>query len=125
MSDDKKIEIEVEETNLEDLLILGDDKKINIEVYFPLEDTGEKVKARALIKQLKLKEFDKIKRTKDVVEQNISILKIALFKTNGDTYNREEIECLPVGVANAIAEQVLEISGVDVEGELNRRLKDF
>ena len=58
MSDDVNIEIDENEMNLEELILLGEDKKIPIKIEFP---QGEKrVTAKALIKQLTLKEASSI-----------------------------------------------------------------
>lgn len=119
MTDDK-INIEVDEVNLEDLLILGDEKKIPIEVEFPLEDGSKMVKSKAMIKQLTLKEVNKLnlKKNATLLQQNIAILERALFTVNEEPFPKDKLMILPIGVANAIAEKILEISGVDVEETL-------
>ena len=49
---DKLLEdITVEEVNLEELILLGEDKKIPIVISYPTED-GKQIKAKALVKQL-------------------------------------------------------------------------
>jgi hypothetical protein len=58
-----------------------------------------------------------------MVNSNMSVLQIALFKKNGDTFTRKELEVLPIGVVNAIATKILEVSGVDIEEQ--RRLSNF
>ena len=119
---DDDINLKVDEFDLEDLIILGDDKKIPIHITFPRTD-GTKVKAKALIKQLTLKELDNLRITgTDVWETNIIILQRALFKTNGENFNEEEISVLPVGVVNAISNKILELSGVEFT---NQQLRDF
>ena len=109
--------IEVEETNLEDLIILGEDKHIPIIIEFPQGDKN--IKAKALIKQLTLKEMDKIKPNKNNPwEMNLKILEIALLKQDGSNFKKEELLALPMGVVNAISEQIMKASGVDVDKEL-------
>jgi rRNA maturation protein Rpf1 len=117
------VTVETEEVNLEDLLVLGEEKKIPIHITFPHSDGETKSNAKALIKQLTLKELDNLKIKGDMVNSNMSILQIALFKQNGDTFTRKELEVLPIGVVNAIATKILEVSGVDIEEQ--RRLSNF
>ena len=115
--------VETEEVNLEDLLVLGEEKHIPIHISFPNPDGETRSKAKALIKQLTLKELNRIKISNDVASSNMSILERALFKQNGDTFSRDELEVLPIGVVNAIATKILEVSGVDLEEQ--RRLSNF
>lgn len=103
--------IQVEETNLEDLILLGEEKLIDITIEYPTE-TG-KVKAKAKIKQLTMKELKNIDLQKASVETNIGILSKALFKQDGTSFSKEMILALPIGVVNAVAEQIMKISGVD------------
>lgn len=111
-----------EEVNLEELLVLGEDKLIPIEISFPKSD-GNSVKAKALIKQLTLKELDNIKlNNASVFESNILILEHALFKQNKSNFTREELLVIPLGVVNAISNKILEVSGVDIDPQ---RLRDF
>ena len=111
-----------EEVNLEELLVLGEDKLIPIEITFPKAD-GNTVKAKALIKQLTLKELDNIKlNNASVFESNILILEHALFKQNKSNFTREELLVIPLGVVNAISNKILEVSGVDIDPQ---RLRDF
>ena len=64
--------INVEETNLEDLILLGEDKLINIVIEYPTE-TG-RVKAKAKIKQLTMKELKNLDLENPSFETNIKIL---------------------------------------------------
>lgn len=122
-----EVNIEVDELNLEDLLILGDDKKIGIEIEFPIQDKkGEykTVKTKAMVKQLTLKEINKLKLiNNNLLEQNLSILKRALFTSNGEPFPEDKLMILPLGVANAISEKILEISGVDVNAQ--KKIRNF
>ena len=115
--------VETEEVGLEDLLVLGEEKKIPIHITFPNPDGETKSNAKALIKQLTLKELDSIKINTGVASSNMSILQKALFKQNGDTFTRKELEVLPIGVVNAIATKILEVSGVDLDEQ--KRLGNF
>lgn len=111
-----------EEVNLEELILLGEDKKIPVIIKFPTVD-GKQVKAKALVKQLTLREMETIKVNRDdLVTANRMLLEKALFKTNGEKYTKDELYLLPLGVVNALAEKIFELSGVDTQ---NRRLRDF
>ena len=111
-----------EEVNLEELILLGEDKKIPVKITFPTVD-GERVKAKALVKQLTLREMETIKVNRDdLVTANRMLLEKALFKTNGEKYTKDELYLLPLGVVNALAEKIFELSGVNTQ---NRRLRDF
>lgn len=108
--------------NLEDLIILGDDKKIPITITFPRPD-GENVKAKALIKQLTLKELGNVNTTDmNLLQSSKLILKKALFKQDGTTFSNGEIETLPVGVIVAISNQIMKVSGME---EFMQEAKDF
>ena len=116
------VELE-EEVNLEELLILGEDKKIPIIISYPRED-GKRIKAKALVKQLTLKELDRIQINRNnALRSNVMILEKALFKQDGSTFTSEELLALPIGVVNAIGNKILELSGVDLPDNLD--LKDF
>lgn len=103
--------IEIEETSLEELLLLGDDKLINIQIEYPTENG--KVQAKAKIKQLTMKELKNMDLQRPSFETNIQILTKALYKQDGTNFTEEMILKLPVGVVNAISEQILRTSGVD------------
>ena len=104
--------IMVEETNLEDLILLGEDKLINIKIEYPTEKGNVKTKAK--IKQLTVKELKNLPLNKDLdITVVIQILQKSLFKQDETPFDKELILKLPVGVATIIAEQILEISGVD------------
>ena len=115
--------VESEEVNLEDLLVLGEENRIPIHIKFPNPDGVTTSNAKALIKQLTLKELNQIKVSNNIADSNISILERALFKQNGDNFTGKELEVLPIGVVNAIATKILEVSGVDLEEQ--RRLSNF
>ena len=115
--------VEHEEVSLEDLLVLGAEKRIPIHITFPNPDGETKSNAKALIKQLTLKELDSLKINSDVASSNMSILQKALFKQNGDTFSRKELEVLPLGVVNTIATKILKVSGVDINEQ--KRLGNF
>ena len=103
--------IKMEETNLEDLILLGDDKLINILIEYPTEK-GEIVQAKAKIKQLTMKELRNIDLQNVNLETSVDILSKSLFKQDGTSFDKELILNLPVGVVRKITEKILEISGV-------------
>ena len=117
------VNVEAEEVGLEDLIVLGEDKKIPIHIIYPKAD-GTKAKAQALVKQLTLKELDLLNlNTRNAAATNLIILRKALFKTNGEAFTDEELKFLPLGVVNEVAEKILELSGVDVPAQ--NKIKDF
>lgn len=103
--------IDVEETNLEDLIILGEDKLINILIEYPTENG--KVKVKAKIKQLTMRELRNIDLQNPTLETNVDILCKALFKQDETPFEKNLILALPVGVVNAISEEILKVSGVE------------
>ena len=103
--------IDVEETNLEDLILLGEDKLINIIIEYPTENDTVKVKAK--IKQLTMRELRNIDVTKPSMETNVNILTKALFKQDETPFEKELVLALPIGVVNEIAKEILKVSGVD------------
>ena len=113
VNEEDNINLEVDEVNLEDLIVLGEHKKIPVQVTYPKED-GSKVKAKVLIRQLTLKETEDIPiNTNSLYLINLSILGIAMFKMDGSKFSSKEIVALPIGVVNAISEKIREISGVE------------
>lgn len=121
LEDETTVEYE-NEVNLEELIILGEDKKIPIIITFPTVE-GKRVKAKALVKQLTLREMESIQVKRDnLITTSRMLLEKALFKTDGEQYTKEEIYLLPLGVVTSISEKILELSGV--EGTTNK-LKDF
>ena len=109
----KKVEVQAEEVNIEDLIVLGEVKKIPIHITYFNQD-GSQTKTKALIKQLTVKEMENLNVTqKNLVKSSITILQKAFFKTTGEPFSKEELSYLPVGVANAVSKKILEISGMD------------
>lgn len=110
--------IKVEETNLEDLIILGEDCHTPITIEFP-KPNGEIVKAKALIKQITVKEMKKVKTKGNTeVEIAIEVLQIGLLKQDGNQFNKEEILALPIGVVRSLSDKILEISGFNMDDEI-------
>ena len=103
--------IEVEETSLEDLILLGEDKLIDVLIEYPTENG--KVKAKAKIKQLTMKELKNIDLTKITAETSVDILTKALFQQNGEPFSEELVTSLPIGVVNAISTEIMKISGTE------------
>lgn len=108
-----KTNIKVEDTNLEDLIILGEDKLIDCIIDFPTENGS--IKARAKIKQLTMKELKNIDLKDATFETNTKILSKSLFKTDGTGFTEEEILNMPLGVINDLSTEVMRLSGVDVD----------
>lgn len=107
----KNVKLEIEEFNLEDLILLGEDKLINILIEYPTENGT--VKAKAKIKQLTMKELKNIDVSNPDLTTNIEILSKALYTQDGKPFSTELIQALPIGVVNAISEKIMEVSGVD------------
>ena len=101
----------MEETNLEELILLGEDKLINIIIEYPTQ-TGETVQAKAKIKQLTMKELRNIDLSNVTLETSVILLTKSLFTQEGTPFQKELILELPVGVVRKITEKILEISGV-------------
>ena len=103
--------VEVEEVGLEDLIVLGEDKLINIIIEYPTT-TGEIKKAKAKIKQLTMKELKNINLEHITMDTSVNILKKSLFTQDEKPFTTELILNLPVGVIRSITRKILEISGV-------------
>ena len=114
--------IEIDEMNLEDLIVLGNDKLINISIEYPREnedgDVIETVKTRAKIKQLTMKELKNINLNRIDLDTSVNILKKSLFKQDETPFSRELIINLPVGVLISITREILRISGVNNEDDI-------
>ena len=120
MNDDAKIEID--ELNLEDLLVLGDETTITISISYPRED-GTLVRAKAYVKQLTLKEVKNLKlNDKNYYEIVLNILQKTLFKSDKSNYTNEELLLLPVGVLKALIDKIFELSGFTDD---DKKLLDF
>lgn len=104
--------VEVEEVGLEDLILLGEDKLVNILIEYPNVETGDMVKAKAKIKQLTMKELRNIDLNRITLEISVDILNKSLFKQDGTPFSKELILNLPIGVVRKITNKILEISGV-------------
>lgn len=110
------VKIEVDEVNLEDLIILGEDKLINISIEYPEEDDEgliRIVRTKAKIKQLTLKELRNIDVNNINVNTIGTILSKALFKQDETSFSKELILAMPIGVCIAITKEIMRISGVD------------
>lgn len=109
--------IEVEETNLEDLILLGEDKLTDILIEYPRDD-GTQIKAKAKIKQLTMKELKNIDLKNVNLETSIKILEKSLFKQDGTPFSKQLITSMPVGVVTAISQEIMKLSGMeqDIKG---------
>ena len=118
LNDKENVEFEEEVFSLEELILLGDDKRIPIIIEYPLPDGTKTVKSRAYVKQLTIKELDNIKVTdENMIKSSMLILQKAMFKENGDLYSRNELGVLPIGVIKTVADKILALSGMDSETE--------
>lgn len=110
------MKLEVEETNLEDLIILGTDKLINILITYPEEVDGkiEMIETRAKIKQLTIRDLKNIDLNNFNIEIVAKVLRKALFTQEEKPFGEKLILDAPVGVCMAIAKEIMRISGVDV-----------
>lgn len=121
-----KITVETEEVGLEDLIVMGEQKKIPLHLTYPKDD-GTTSKALLYVKQLTLKEIEKVKiinpNKMNGAMLNRKILNMGLFKSDGEKFTNDELGYLPIGVVEAIAEKILELSGVDIKKQ--EQLKDF
>ena len=103
---------------MEDLILLGDDKLINISITYPYEDKEgmiHQVKTKAKIKQLTLKELRNIDFENINMNTMVNILNKSLYQQDETLFGKELILSLPVGVSAAITRKILEISGVDTD----------
>jgi len=110
------INLEVEETNLEDLIILGTDKLINILITYPEEVDGkiEMIETRAKIKQLTIRDLKNIDLNNFNIEIVAKVLRKALFTQEEKPFGEKLILDAPIGVCIAIAKEIMRISGVDI-----------
>lgn len=120
---EQEIKMLQDEVNLEDLIVLGADKKIPILIEYPNAE-GNIVKARVLVKQLTLKELDDFKVSKsDDLKQITTVLTKTLFKHDGTNFTINELSYLPIGVLKGLFEKIFELSGLDINQQED--IKDF
>ena len=113
LNDTENVELLEDVMNLEELILLGDEKRTPILIEYPLPD-GKRIKAKAYVKQLTIKELDNMKFTEEnLLPNSIRILQKAMFKQNGDNFKKAEIQTMPIGVVRAVANTILELSGMD------------
>ena len=110
------LKIDVEDVSLEDMILLGEDKLIDIVIEYPSENGKTRVKAK--IKQLTMKELKNIDVRNPDLETSIEILEKALFKQDNTPFERELILALPVGVVTAVSEKIMEVSGVTRQNDM-------
>ena len=110
-----------EEMNLEDLIILGADKKIPLVIEYPNLD-GTKTAAKLFCKQLTLRELENVNTSSNNLQDILPVLRKTLFKQNGDNFSKPELMELPIGVLKALLVKIFELSGMHDEA---KKLKDF
>lgn len=110
-----------EEMNLEDLIILGADKKIPLIIEYPNLD-GTKTAAKLFCKQLTLRELENVNTSSNNLKDILPVLRKTLFKQNGDNFSKPELMEMPLGVLKALMIKIFELSGMHDEA---KKLKDF
>ena len=107
-----KVEMQ-EEFNLEELILLGDDKKIPVILQYPLPD-GRIVRGKAKIKQLTMSELDTVKTSpNNELETIMLILQKAFFQMNEEPFTKTQLKKIPIGVLKEVSNKILEVSGID------------
>lgn len=104
--------IEVKETQLEDLIILGNDKLMDIIIEYPKDD-GTFTRARAKIKQLTMKQLKNIDMNNINIAIAVQILKKSLYTIDEKPFTEDLILDMPVGIAIGITKEIMRVSGVD------------
>ena len=108
-----KVELVEDEFNLEELILLGEDKKIPILLQYPLPD-GRIVKGKAKIKQLTLSELETVKTSPNNQLETITlILRKAFFQMNEEPFTKTQLRKIPIGVLKEVCNKILEVSGFD------------
>ena len=120
LKEEERVQL-VEEMNLEDLIILGVDKKIPLIVEYPNID-GTKTAAKLFCKQLTLRELENVNTSSNNLQDILPVLRKTLFKQNGDNFSKPELMEMPIGVLKALMIKIFELSGMHDEA---KRLKDF
>ena len=108
-----KVELVEEEFNLEELILLGDDKKIPILLQYPLPD-GRIVKGKAKIKQLTLSELETVKTSPNNQLETITLIfRKAFFQMYEEPFTKTQLRKIPIGVLKEVCNKILEVSGFD------------
>lgn len=116
--DNINLEIDTKELDLESLIVDGANARIPIEVEFPIyhEDGTLTYETRgAVIKPLKSHELtnaSQIGLRLDDSDVNTEIVKAGLCRKDGLAYPPEVVESFPAGVISALANKILDVSGV-------------
>lgn len=120
LKEEERVQL-IEEMNLEDLIILGADKKIPLIVEYPNID-GTKTAAKLFCKQLTLRELENVNTSSNNLQDILPVLRKTLFKQNGDNFSKPELMEMPIGVLKALMIKIFELSGMHDEA---KKLKDF
>ena len=116
--DNINLEIDTKELDLESLIVDGANARIPIEVEFPIyhEDGTLTYETRgAVIKPLKSHELtnaSQIGLRLDDSDVNTEIVKAGLCRKDGSAYPPGVVESFPAGVISALANKILDVSGV-------------
>ena len=118
MQDDVNLEIDNREFDLETLIVDGAKARIPIEVEFPIyheDGTMTYEKRGAVVKPLKSHELtnaSQIGLRVDDTDVNTEIVKAGLCRKDGSAYPPGVVESFPAGVITALANKILDVSGV-------------
>lgn len=116
--DNINLEIDTKELDLESLIVDGANARIPIEVEFPIyhEDGTMTYETRgAVIRPLKSHELtnaSQIGLRLDDSDVNTEIVKAGLCRKDGSSYPPGVVESFPAGVISALANKILDVSGV-------------
>lgn len=116
--DDKEI------YDLEQLILNGTDARIFIEIQYPNIADGkiEYVPVVAMIRPLQNKEVhtaQQIGISSKYTTANIEVVKKGLYTKDGDQFPARLVEKMPSGVTDAICNEILKASGVNIDTDEN------
>lgn len=113
--------------DLESLITDGTNAKVPITIQYYNTDLQRNVKAGAMIRPLSNLEWNnsvRLNRSQNSnTTDNIELLKKALYTIDGKPFNPKAIESMPAGVVEQLVEKVAEISGIDLEKNIERAMK--
>lgn len=118
MAKELKINNEQNFVSLEQAITEGSSALIPYEFEYPNTDLSVEVK----LKPITNPELQEVTQASELSGRSLDIelLAIAMFNTDGSSFERELLEKLPAGVVLKLSFKIMDISGMDVE-ELNQR----
>ena len=105
--------------DLESLILDGADAKIPIEVKYKDRRFG------AMIRPLTNVEWNNAYRKafkNNKTSNEVELLKIGLYKKNGDQFPADSVEKLPTGIVNELIKEIARISGIELNTRENKEL---